>query len=115
MKKSEGFELRLMADDHVRGDEKFPSKSKEGGNDTFHYAMTFFEYTKLFVWTIFVFLLVSIAFTGIANDWCVLQTYPFALFLLLFFGIILLAYIEALHVGCEFMLTLNQHNTQIIV
>lgn len=59
------------------------------------------EYIKLFCGTCVVILLVMVAFTGIGNQWCVLQIHPAALFCLLFFGIILLAYIEALHYACK--------------
>jgi len=59
------------------------------------------EYIKLFCGTCVVILLVMVAFTGIANRWCVLQLHPAALFCLLFFGITLLAYVEALHYACK--------------
>ena len=59
------------------------------------------EVVKLVGSTCVVMLLVLVAFTGMSNQWCVLQVHPAGLFLILFFCIILLAYVEALHYACK--------------
>ena len=59
------------------------------------------EYIKLFLASAVVICLVIIAFTGIANGWCILQTPPAVSFILLFGALILLAYVEALHYACK--------------
>lgn len=61
---------------------------------------TLLEICKLIFGFFITMLLVLVAFTGIAMQWCVLETPPAASFVLLFFALTLLAYVEALHYAC---------------
>jgi len=75
------------------------NNSKPQENDT-TVQFTVLEICKLIFGFCITMLLVLVAFTGIAMQWCVLQTPPFASFILLFLALILLAYVEALHYAC---------------
>lgn len=44
-------------------------------------------------------LLVIVAFTSIAHQWCTLQIHPVGLFIILFLALTWLAYVEGLHYG----------------
>ena len=57
------------------------------------------EYLK-FAWNVpFVTGCLIMIFTGVSLQYCVLQTHPAALFILLIFALTLLAYVEGLHYG----------------
>lgn len=58
------------------------------------------EGAKLVIGSAAVFLLILVAFVGVALTYCVLKIFPLANFALLFIALVLLAYIEALHYGC---------------
>jgi hypothetical protein len=58
---------------------------------------SFCEKIKLVIGTIAVSLLILVIFIGVALRYSVLQLHPVANFILLFFGLLLLAYVEALH------------------
>jgi hypothetical protein len=59
------------------------------------------EGLRLFFSTVIVTLLTIVVFVGIANQWCVLALPPIALYLILFFCLIILAYVESLHYACK--------------
>lgn len=59
------------------------------------------EALRLVCGTVVVTLLMIVLCIGVANRWCVLQLHPALLFAILFLCVILLAYVEALHYGCE--------------
>eukprot|EP01039_Chlorochromonas_danica_P000389 gene389-422_t len=58
------------------------------------------ERIKLFIGTCAVTLLIIVLFVGVALGYSVLEAPPPANFVLLFFGLLLLAYVEALHYAC---------------
>lgn len=58
------------------------------------------ENLKLVIASIFVFLLILVAFIGISLSYCVLQVFPLVNFIILFICLTLLAYVEALHYAC---------------
>ena len=55
---------------------------------------------KYFCCTIVVHLLILVVFIGIAKQYCTLQVPPIAGFIIMFFCLILIAYMEGLHYGC---------------
>ena len=58
------------------------------------------ENLKLVIASVFVFLLIMVAFIGISLSYCVLQVFPLVNFIILFICLTLLAYVEALHYAC---------------
>jgi hypothetical protein len=58
------------------------------------------EVIKMFIACIVVTLLLIVVAIGIGNRFCILQLHPAINFVILFFALTLLAYVEALHYAC---------------
>ena len=86
-------DLKIPADTVKEGEEE--------GDAHGEHEQGFVEILKLVFGTCIVTVLVTVAFAGMANRWCVLDLPPPALFLILLACIILLAYVEALHYACK--------------